>query len=62
LIKGENDLRKNADVIKAFFAGHRRIYLEIQARNADGAPNMIPQFINTASAYQAGHVMRIKVK
>ena len=58
------EITNNADVIKAFFAGHRHshIYLEIQARNADGTSGMIPQFINTASAYQAGHAMRITVK
>lgn len=58
------EIISNADLIKGFFAGHwhSHIYLEILAKNSDGTEAVIPQFINTASAYQAGHVMRIIVK
>ncbi len=54
----------SADVIRGVFAGHRHshIYTEIIGRTPDGAERIIPQFINTASAYQKGHVMRILVK
>ena len=54
----------SADVIKAVFAGHFHsdIHLEIMAQTPDGTPTAIPQFISTALAYGAGHMMRICVR
>jgi len=58
------EIVNNADVVRGFFAGHwhGHISLEIIARTADGRESVIPQFINTASAYEKGHVMRITVR
>ncbi len=54
----------NADYVKGVFVGHRHseIYLEISAKNSDGTPNVIPQYIKTASAYCGGMIMRIFIK
>lgn len=53
----------NADVIKGFFAGHLHsdLYLEIKATCPDGSSAVIPQYIRTATAYQNGHLMRIRI-
>ena len=53
----------SADVVKGIFAGHFHsdIHLEIRAQTPDGTPTAIPQFISTALAYGAGHMMRIRV-
>ena len=53
----------SADVIKGIFAGHFHsdIHLDIRASTPDGTPTAIPQFISTALAYGAGHMMRITV-
>lgn len=53
----------SADIIKAIFAGHFHsdIHLNIRARTPDGEETVIPQFISTALAYGAGHMMRILV-
>lgn len=54
----------NADVIKGFFAGHvhSHMYLEIAAKLPDGTHSVIPQYVNTAAAYQGGHLMRILIR
>ena len=54
----------SADVVKAVFAGHFHsdIHLDIRARTPDGEETVIPQFISTALAYGAGHMMRILVR
>ena len=54
----------SADVVKAVFAGHFHsdIHLSIRARTPDGEETVIPQFISTALAYGAGHMMRILVR
>ena len=55
----------NADVIKAFFAGHLHndLYLETGAKNPDGSDAVIPQYVNNCTAGDlAGHVMRITIK
>ena len=54
----------SADVVKAVFAGHCHsdIHLEIIAQTPDGTPAVIPQFISTALAYGAGHLMRIRIQ
>ncbi len=55
----------NADVIRGVFAGHwhSELAFDIEARNADGAPAVIPQYVKTASAYgDGGSLMRILVK
>ena len=51
----------NADVVKAVFAGHFHsdIHLNIRAQTPNGTETVIPQFISTALAYGAGHMMRI---
>ena len=51
----------NADIVKAYFAGHEHthLYCEIIAKNSDGSDAIIPQYLNTANAYQEGHAMRI---
>ena len=53
----------SANVIKGIFAGHFHsdIHLDIRASTPDGTPTAIPQFISTALAYGAGHMMRITV-
>lgn len=53
----------SADVIKAVFAGHFHsdIHLNILAQTPDGTQTAIPQFISTALAYGAGHLMRIRI-
>ncbi len=54
----------NADVVRGFFAGHYHndMHLDINAKLPDGTDTIIPQFVSTALAYGAGHVMRILVK
>lgn len=55
-------ITKNADIIKAFFAGHNHndYYIEIGAELPDGTPAIIPQYVNNCTAGNlAGHVMRI---
>ena len=55
----------NADIIKAFFAGHLHndLYLEIGAKNPDGSDTVIPQYVNyCACGDLEGHVMRITIK
>ena len=54
----------SADVIRAFFAGHihSHIHQEIVARTPDGTDAVIPQYIHSATAYDAGHLMRITVR
>ena len=54
----------SADVVKAVFAGHFHsdIHLEIRGQTPDGTPTPIPQYISTALAYGAGHLMRILVR
>lgn len=54
----------SADVVKAVFAGHFHsdIHLEINAQTPDGTPTPIPQYISTALAYGAGHLMRILIQ
>jgi hypothetical protein len=56
-------ITRNADVVKAVVAGHFHsdIHLEIAAQTPDGTPAVIPQYISTALAYGAGHMMRISV-
>jgi predicted phosphodiesterase len=53
----------SADVIRAVVAGHFHsdIHLEITAQTPDGKITTIPQFISTALAYGAGHMMRIRI-
>lgn len=53
----------SADVIRGFFAGHvhNHMYLEIAAKLPDGTDTVIPQYIQTATACQGGHLMRILV-
>lgn len=57
-------LVNSADVIKGFFAGHNHNDMEIfiKAKNPDGSDAVIRQYIETATAYGEGHVMRILVK
>ena len=59
-----NLITNNADIIKGVFAGHKHshFYLEILAKNSDGSSAVIPQYINTASAYGGGHILRVTVK
>ena len=54
----------NADVVKAVFTAHwhNDMQVNIIAKTADGKDAIIPQFVNTALAYDDGHVMRITVK
>lgn len=54
----------SADVVRGVFAGHHHnhMYLEILGKTPDGQDRIIPQYVNTASAYDNGHVMRILVK
>jgi hypothetical protein len=55
----------SADVIKGVFGGHlhNEMYLEIAAKNGDGTPATIPQYVKTASAYgDGGGMMRILIK
>lgn len=57
-------ITNNADVIKGAFCGHLHedIYTEIVAKTADGKDAVIPQHINHAGRYDAGHVLKITVK
>ncbi len=57
-------ITNNADVIKGAFCGHLHedIYTEIVAKTPDGADAVIPQYINHANRYGAGHVLKITVK
>lgn len=54
----------SADVVRAIFAGHFHsdIHLDITAELPDGTPAAIPQFISTALAYGAGHMVRICIR
>ena len=54
----------SADVIRGFFAGHvhSHMYLEVSAKMPNGTDTVIPQYVNTATAYQGGHLMRILVR
>ena len=54
----------NADVVKGFFAGHlhNHIHLDIIAKTPSGENAVIPQYVNTATAYGDGHLMRILIK
>ena len=54
----------SADVVKAVIAGHFHsdIHLEIMAHTPDGTATAIPQYISTALAYGAGHMMRICIR
>lgn len=57
-------ITNNADVIKGTFCGHLHedIYTEIVAKTASGQDAVIPQHINHAGRYGAGHVLKITVK
>ena len=59
-----NLIVNNADVVKGVFAAHHHsdIHIDIIAKTHTGDDTTIPQFINTASAYDDGHVMRIIIK
>ncbi len=54
----------NADVVKGVFTAHHHsdMHLNIIAKTSNGMDAIIPQFVNTALAYDYGHVMRIFVK
>lgn len=54
----------SADVVGAIVAGHFHsdIHLDISAQTPDGTKTSIPQFISTALAYGAGHLMRICIR
>ncbi len=56
-------ITNNADIIKGCFAGHMHgdYYTEIKAKTASGEDAVIPQYILTASAYDNGHAIRIKL-
>ena len=59
------EIVNNADVIRGVFAGHwhSELALDIVAKNGDGTPATIPQYVKTASAYgDGGSLMRILVK
>ena len=59
------EIVNNADVIRGVVGGHydSEMFVEIQAKTADGTPTIIPQYIKTASAYgESGGLMRILVK
>lgn len=59
------EIVNNADIIRGVFAGHyhSEMYVEILAKNGDGTPAIIPQYVKTASAYgESGGMMRILVK
>lgn len=57
-------ITNNADVIKGAFCGHLHedIYTEIVAKTPDGRDAVIPQHVNHANRYGAGHVLKITVK
>ncbi len=57
-------ITSSADVIKGVFAGHihNEMYLEIIAKTQDGEDTVIPQYVVTANAYGAGHILNIIVK
>lgn len=54
----------NADIIKGVFTAHwhNDMHVDIVAKTSDGKDATIPQYVNTALAYDDGHVMRILVK
>jgi len=57
-------ITESADVIKGVFAGHIHsdLYLPIRAKRPDGADAVIPQFVNTVTSHEEGHLMRIFVR
>lgn len=57
-------ITNNADIVKGVFAGHHHsdMHLDIIAKTSDGRDAVIPQFINTAMAYDNGHLMRITIR
>lgn len=59
-----NLIVNNADVIKGVFAGHHHsdMHLDIIAKTSDGKDATITEYVNTAMAYDDGHLMRITVK
>ncbi len=54
----------NADIIAGAFCGHKHsdFYTEIQAKSADGADAIIPQYVLMGVPYGKGHVLQITVK
>ena len=59
-----NVIVNNADVIKGVFTAHwhNDMHVDIVAKTSDGRDAIIPQYVNTALAYDDGHVMRILIK
>ena len=57
-------ITESADVIKGVFTAHvhNDIHLDILAETKDGEKTFIPQYVNTALAYDNGHLMRILIK
>ncbi|MBR5445923.1 MAG: hypothetical protein IKV57_07365 [Clostridia bacterium] len=54
----------SADVVKGIFAGHyhNHLYFDVIGHTPAGEEVIIPQYVNTATAYNNGHIMRILVK
>ena len=54
----------NADIIGGCFCGHLHsdFYTEIKAADANGEPDVIPQYVLIGTPYDKGHVIKIVVR